>query len=128
MISDISSLSQPVADKSSWYKGVVSNCGIDGLKNLNKLFSQINKNLKPSGILIIPLISLSNTIKLKKILKRKFKYFKESKRTYWPIPMFFKKNINLFDKLLKKKIIYYEEKFGIYLAYTSVAVCKKLKG
>ncbi len=128
VISDISSLSQPVADKSSWYKGVVSNCGIDGLKNLNKLFSQINKNLKPSGILIIPLISLSNTIKLKKILKRKFKYFKESKRTYWPIPMFFKKNINLFDKLLKKKIIYYEEKFGIYLAYTSVAVCKKLKG
>ncbi len=128
VISDISSLSQPVADKSSWYKGVVSNCGIDGLKNLNKLFSQINKNLKPSGILIIPIISLSNTIKLKKILKKKFKFFKESKRTYWPIPMFFKQNINLFDKLLAKKIIYYEKKFGIYLAYTSVAVCKKLKG
>ena len=65
------------------------------------------------------------------IVGKKFKmlkFFKESKRTYWPIPMFFKQNINLFDKLLAKKIIYYEKKFGIYLAYTSVAVCKKLKG
>ena len=79
VISDISSLSQPVADKSSWYKGVVSNCGIDGLKNLNKLFSQINKNLKPSGILIIPIISLSNTIKLKKILKKNLNFSKKVK-------------------------------------------------
>ena len=64
MISDISSLSQPVAYTLGikvWYL-----TAIDGLKNLNKLFSQINKNLKPSGILIIPIISLSNTIKLKK--------------------------------------------------------------
>ena len=81
-----------------------------------------------NSLLSIPIISLSNTIKLKKNLKKKFKFFKESKRTYWPIPMFFKQNINLFDKLLAKKIIYYEKKFGIYLAYTSVAVCKKLKG
>lgn len=127
VISDVSSLSQPVADKSPWYKGVTSDCGVDGLKNVNKLMKQINKYLKPDGILVIPLISLSNTIELKKKLKKKFKYLKESKRTYWPIPKFFKQNIRLFDKLLEKKIIYYEEKFGIYLAYTSIAICKKLK-
>ena len=127
IISDVSSLSQPVADRSPWYKGVVSNCGFDGLKNVSRLVRGLNKNLKPNGILIIPLISLSNTKLLEISLKKKFKYFNESKRVYWPIPKFFKQNISLFDKLLKKKIIYYEEKFGIFLAYTSVAICKKLK-
>lgn len=128
IISDVSSLSQVVANKSPWYQGVKSNCGIDGLKNVEKIIKKLDKNLKPNGIFIIPLISLSSTDQLKKMLKLKFKDYKETKKIYWPIPIFFKQNINLFDKLLKKKIIYYQEKFGTYLAYTSVAICKKMKG
>ena len=128
IISDVSSLSQIVADKSPWYEGVNSDCGLDGLKNVNKIIKHIEKNINPNGIFILPLISLSNTIVLKKILKSKFKIFKETKKVYWPIPIFFQQNINLFDKLLKKKIIYYEDKFGTYVAYTSVAICKKMKG
>jgi SAM-dependent methyltransferase len=128
IISDVSSLSQVIANKSPWYQGVKSNCGIDGLKNVDKIIKQLDKNLKPNGIFIIPLISLSNTDQLKKVLKLKFKIFKETKKIYWPIPLFFKQNIDLFDRLRKKKIIYYEKKFGTYLAYTSVAICKKMKG
>ena len=128
IISDVSSLSQVVANKSPWYQGVKSNCGIDGLKNVDKIIKQLDKNLKPNGIFIIPLISLSSTDQLKKVLKLKFKDYRETKKIYWPIPIFFKQNINLFDKQLKKKIIYYQEKFGTYLAYTSVAICKKMKG
>tara|TARA_B100001121_G_C18624823_1_gene591198 strand:+ start:321 stop:1004 length:684 start_codon:yes stop_codon:yes gene_type:complete len=128
IISDVSSLSQIVAERSPWYKGVASNCGLDGLKNVKKILKKINVNLKPSGIFIIPLISLSNTYELKRILRLKFGFFKETKKIYWPIPTFFQQNEILFDKLLKKRIIYYEKKFGKYLAYTSVAICKKMKG
>lgn len=126
IISDVSSINQTIAEKSPWYKGIKSNCGIDGLKNVKKIIKNINFNLKSNGTFIIPIISLSNTNQLRNILKKKFKYVKETKKVYWPIPSFFNQNINLFDKLLKKEIIYFEKKFGIYLAYTSVAICQKL--
>ena len=128
IISDVSSLSQSVANKSSWYRGVKTNCGTNGLKNVEKIIHKIEENLKNNGVFIIPLISLSDTKNLKKMIKLKFKVFEETKKVYWPIPKFFKENIVLFDKLLKKRIIYYENKFGTYLAYTSVAICRKMKG
>ena len=128
IISDVSSLAQHVCNKSPWYKGVKTNCGTNGLKNVEKIIHNIEKNLKNNGVFIIPLISLSDTKNLKKMIKLKFKIFEETKKVFWPIPKFFKENIVLFDKLLKKEIIYYESKFGIYLAYTSVAICRNLKG
>jgi methylase of polypeptide subunit release factors len=127
IISDVSSLNQTIAEKSPWYQGVESNCGQDGLRNVKKIIKDIKHKLNKNGVFIIPLISLSDTEKLKKLLKTKFKIFKETERIYWPIPIFFKKNIKVFDKLLKKKIVYFESKFGQYIAYTSVAICKKIK-
>jgi len=127
IISDVSSLNQTIAEKSPWYKGVESNCGQDGLKNVKKIIKALDNSLKKNGTLIIPMISLSNTEKLRKLLKYKFKIFKETEKVYWPIPNFFKKNIILFNKLLKKKEVYFENKFGRYIAYTSVAICKKIK-
>jgi len=127
IISDVSSLSQNIAEKSPWYKGVDSNCSKDGLKNVRRILKNIEHNLAKNGTLIIPLISLSNTDRLREMLKLKFEIFKESEKVYWPIPIFFKHNINEFNQLLKKKIIYFENKFGQYIAYTSVAICKKIK-
>jgi len=127
IISDVSSLSQMIAERSPWYQGVNSNCGKDGLKNVQKILKNIKNNLKKNGTFIIPLISLSNTDKLRNILKSKFQTIKETERIYWPIPMFFKQNIKEFNELMKKKIIYFENKFGQYIAYTSVAICKKIK-
>ena len=128
IISDVSSLSQIIAVKSSWYNGVSSDCGLDGLKNIRKIIKHIDVYLEKNGTFILPLISLSNTERLKKMLRLKFKLLTETKKVYWPIPKFFKKNIDLFDKLYKQKMIYYEEKFGSYLAYTSVVICRKKKG
>ncbi len=127
VISDVSSLSQTIAEKSPWYQGVDSDCGKDGLKNVKKILKNLNHNLKKNGIFIIPLISLSNTDKLRNMLKSKFKIFKETEKIYWPIPIFFRQNIDEFNKLLKKKVIYFENKFGQYIAYTSVAICIKIK-
>ena len=113
VISDVSSLGQSIAKKSPWYQGVESNCGKDGLKNVKKIIKNIKHNLKKEGTFVIPLISLSNTDKLRKMLKSKFKIFKETEKVFWPIPIFFRQNINEFDQLLKKKIIYFENKKSV---------------
>ena len=127
VISDVSSLNQSVAEKSPWYQGVDSNCGEDGLKNVKKIIKKLNHYLKKDGIFIIPMISLSDTNKLRSLLNLNFNSFKETNRVYWPLPNFFQKNIKIFDKLLEKNLIHFEKKFGQYIAYTSVAICKKIK-
>jgi methylase of polypeptide subunit release factors len=127
IISDVSSINQIVADKSPWYKDIVSNSGKDGLKNVKKIIKCLKNNLKPNGILILPLISLSNVTLLKKILNTKFKFVNESKKSYWPLPNFFKKNIKIFKMMKKQKVITYLKKYNIYIAYTSVAICKYLR-
>jgi methylase of polypeptide subunit release factors len=127
VISDVSSINQTVAQKSPWYIGIDSNCGTDGLKNVKKIIRNLNHYLKEDGILIIPIISLSDTDKLRNLLNSNFKFLNETNRIYWPLPNFFQKNIKLFDRLLEKNLIYFEKKFGQHIAYTSVAICKKIK-
>ena len=127
VISDVSSINQIVAEKSPWYVGIDSNCGTDGLKNVKKIIRKLDKYLKKNGTLIMPIISLSDTEKLRNLLSLNFELLNETNKVYWPLPNFFQKNEKLFDNLLKKNLIYFEKKFGQYIAYTSVAICKKIK-
>ena len=76
IISDISSINDDVANKSNWYNGITCDSGKDGLKNIKKLFKNINYNLNFKGILILPIISLSNEKKFCKMINKKFKKLK----------------------------------------------------
>ena len=71
IISDVSSINDFIANKSPWYKGVICNSGTDGLRNIEKIISNIENNLKKNGKFILPMISLSNEKKLIKLLKKK---------------------------------------------------------
>jgi len=127
IISDVSSINDSIARKSSWYTGVICNSGNDGLKNIEKIITDISKNLKQNGKFILPIISLSNEKKLIKLLKKKFLRISYSKKIIWPIPKFFKKNKIQYIKLKKEARINFQEKFGIYLAHTYSATCSGLK-
>lgn len=126
IISDVSSISEPIAKKSDWYKGVVSDCGIDGLKNVNIILSEISNYLKKDGYFLLPAISLSDIDKLKDHLNKKFKEVLFTKKIYWPIPDFFKANLDVFQGLMDEKKIFVDYKFGSYYAFTHLAVCNKL--
>ena len=111
IISDVSSISEPIAKKSPWYDGVVSNCGLDGLKNINIILNEISNYLKNDGYFLLPVISLSDVKKLKSELNKLFKEVSFTKLTYWPMPNFFKENYNIFEELINKKLIYLDYKF-----------------
>ena len=127
IISDVSSINDFIAKESDWYDGVVCDSGDDGLKNIFKILSSIEKNLKKNGHFILPIISLSNEKELIRLLKRRFKKISFSKKVYWPLSDFFKKKINRYKKLKEESKINFEEKFGIFLAYSYSAECCGLK-
>ncbi len=127
IISDVSSINDFIAKESEWYNGVECNSGIDGLKNIEKILASIKKNLKKNGLFILPVISLSNEKKMIRLLDNKFKKISFSEKIYWPIPSFFKNKLAKYKNLKKKSKINFEEKFGIYLAYTYSANCFGLK-
>jgi len=125
IISDVSSLADEVADKSNWYQGITCDSGKDGLKNINKIIEEVFNFLNDDGFFILPMISLSDISNLEKKLSSKFTHVSYSDKKFWPIPEFFKSNIEQFNELKKIKLIDFEYKFGIYQAYTYGAVCKK---
>lgn len=127
IITDVSSISQPVANKSDWYKGVTSDCGEDGLKNIKVIVKNVSKFLNEDGYFILPIISLCRLEELDELLKNKFNVVNYSEKVEWPLPEFFKKNIKNFEYLINNKIISVDYKFGAYLAFTKAAICHKYK-
>jgi hypothetical protein len=124
IISDVSSINDQVAFLSPWYKNIKCSCGQDGLNNIRNILANIDKYAEKNCLFILPIISLCNTSKLSTLLKRKFKKVLLTKKKEWPISKFFLKNITQFKILKKQKKIEFREKFGIYIAYTRVAICK----
>ena len=124
IISDVSSINDKVAFFSRWYKNIVCHSGTDGLRNIKNILINIDKYSEKKVIFILPIISLCNVSSLKILLRKKFKKILFTKKIKWPLPNFFSKNIKIFKNLKDKKNIEFEEKFGMYIAYTRIAICK----
>ena len=124
IISDVSSINDEIAILSPWYKNIKCSSGQDGLNNIKKILKKIDGYKEKNYFLILPIISLCNTHKLISLLKKKFKKVSFTKKKEWPLPPFFSENISKFKILKKQKKIEFKEKFGMYIAYTRVAICK----
>jgi len=125
IICDISAISQSTARYSDWYDGIVLRSGKDGLKNIDIVLKNIFNHLKPKGYVILPLISLSDIKSFKKKIKNKFSKVDFLKKIEWPLPKKFNANIRSLNKLKKLSLIDFSIKFGMCIAYTYAAICKK---
>jgi hypothetical protein len=72
----------------------------------------------------LPIISLSNVKSALKFVKKKLNVIKVRK-FYWPMPKYLIKNIDLMKILKEKYYIDYEKKYGTFVCYTLIVVCKK---
>jgi len=124
IISDVSSISEDVSKYSDWYKSIVNKSGKDGLKNILSIMKKTHVYLNKNGIFIFPIISLSNITKLEKNCQKIFLNFKKTRKVFWPLPIFFKKEIKKFLGLKENKYIYFEKKYGMYIAFTQIGICK----
>lgn len=120
IISDVAAIADEIAKISPWYKDCINNAGIDGTKNAVAFISTANKYLNKRGKIIFPIISLSNEKKIILSLKKNFIKYKKIKSQIWPLPKTMYKKANILEKLKKKHIIFYDNKFGILTFKTDI--------
>jgi cyclopropane fatty-acyl-phospholipid synthase-like methyltransferase len=115
IINDISAITISVA-KRFWYNQYIPHdCGNDGIKLSKKFLSSVEKNLTKTGIILMPVISISDHKLLTQLFKKKFKA-KLLVTKEWPAP----KNLikGKVANFLKKKYIF--KKYNTYLCFTKV--------
>lgn len=133
IINDVSGVAEKVAKISPWFNRVSCMSGEDGTKLVKKVINEANNHLLKDGVLIFPVLSFSNTSKIIKYAKNKFKYVKKISSKQWLLPKTMYKDLATLKKLKKKKIINYKVNFGmllwktdIYFAFNSSSINKKL--
>ena len=125
IIDDVSAISSSIAAKSIWFKKKIpASCGVDGTDLTIKVIKNAKKFLNKGGILQLPLLSLSNTDRVKKEAKKIFSKTKIFKSEKWFLPDNLAKQKKLLKKLKEKKRINYEEKFGKIICETSIMICE----
>lgn len=120
IVSDVAAISSEISKLSPWYKNCINGSGYDGTDHIINIILNAKKYLNKNGKLIFPIISLSNEKKIKHNLKRNFKYIKKIESQTWPMPETISKKISLLNKLKKKNIISYQEKFGLLTFRTDI--------
>lgn len=115
IINDISAININIAKKFWYNKYIPHDCGNDGIKLSKKFLSSVKKNLTKKGVVLIPVLSISDHKILTQLIKKKFKA-KLLVTKEWPAP---KDLINgRIANFLKKEYIFI--RYNTYLCFTKV--------
>ena len=125
IINDVSAISSFFSNKKIWYNSFIpSETGLDGTKQFIKFLKIIKKlNLKN---IIIPVISLSNVPKIKKLIKKEKYKITSLLKQEWPMPknLVFQQIKELF-KLKNRKKIFFRELNDFLVANTEILYLEK---
>jgi len=124
IVNDVSGVSCKVAKISPWFKNVPIDKSEDGISLLRQVVKDSKNFMHKKSIIVLPIISLSNIKKGKKIISNNLKIIKELKFD-WPLPKSMIKKEKLLDKLKKKNLINFEKKYGIIICSTIIIIAKK---
>ncbi len=124
IINDVSGVSSAIAKKSTWFKNVPCDSGLDGTRLTLKILDKANNFLNKNGKIVFPIISLSNVNKVMKFAKKKFKKVKVLSKNEWFLPEDLAKHKKLIFKLKKNRLIDFSIKFGKIVCYTTVVLAQ----
>jgi methylase of polypeptide subunit release factors len=119
IINDISAVSDEIAKISNWFDCAPCDAGIDGTDNTIKLIETAGDFLKDGGIMIFPVLSLSNLDKLNDFLLSTGHKVTLQENQKWPLPtsMLDMHRARLLE-LRGNRCIHFEEKFGQFIVET----------
>lgn len=121
IIDDISGISEKIAGISEWFLNAPCESGIDGLDLFENVLKTSASFLKPNGIMIFPVLSLSNVSKAHSIINKYYSSYLSLVKKDWFLP----DNISTkyeeqLNKLKEDGHIYFEKKFGKIIVYTEI--------
>lgn len=124
ILCDISAINQKIAELSDWYIGVQCSTGDDGLNAIRPIIQNARDYLNFDGALILPTISLSNTMRLEELLKANFRSISMVQSKDWPMPVSLSEAIKKHGVPNKGIDWQTKNKFGLEIANTGVLLCK----
>jgi len=121
IIDDISGISDDIAIISPWYPaGVYCNAGRDGTKWIIQAIEQSRRYLTERGILIFPILSLSNEDKILRIVKRIFSSCALIMKRDWFLPDEIINRADILMPLINDGSIRCQKKFGKWIWSTYI--------
>ena len=124
IINDVSGVSSKIAKISPWFKNVPIDKSAEGISLLKKVIKNSKKFMHKNSVIILPIISLSNVKKGKKIVRESLKIIKQYEFD-WPLPKAMIKHEKLLNNLKKKNLVHFKKKYGIIICSTIIIVAKK---
>ena len=126
IINDISGISEDVASLSPWFNNAPCNSDSNGLRLFKKVIIEAQFFLKDGGILVSPLISLSNVNEARSFLDDKLEEYTTLVKKSWFLP----EDMNTkYKSILEEQVdlgnISLDYKFGKFIAWTQVLLIKK---
>ena len=125
IVDDVSGIAEELAKVSPWFEGVSCESGEDGADLVCKVIQQAPKYLNPLGKLFFPIVSLSNSRRIRTAAVNMFENLKLIGTQDFPLPKEMYKHLDLMKKLKDKGFIDYKEKFGMVLFKTEVYMVTK---
>jgi len=126
IINDVSGISETIAKLSPWFTNAPCNSGVDGISLFKRIILQAKYFLRPGGILLSPLLSLSNITQARLFLDELFLEYQVTNKHNWFLPdemaLKFKEEI---EGQIKSGNIALDYKFGKFIAWTEVLSFKK---
>lgn len=105
IINDVSGISSELISLGGWFEGVPCETGKDGTLLTEKLLKQANNFLRPNGVVITPLLSLSSTRKIEEIMSNNFISIKMLGEEIIPLPKIDSQMTKLIESLNSQKLI-----------------------
>lgn len=120
IIDDVAGIADDIAPISSWYsENIPCNAGEDGTKWIVQIISTSREYLTEDGILVFPVLSLSNQAQILRTLKETYTNFELILKKDWFVPEEIAQS-EIFLSLNKRGLIQCHRKYGRWLWSTSV--------
>lgn len=121
IIDDVSGISEEMAKISPWFPyGVSCGAGRDGTRWIVPLLEQAPNYLAPQGVLVFPVLSLSDENKITKVVHAGFSHVELILQKEWVLPDSMCHQTALLSDLMNEGAIHYVKKFGKYIWWTKV--------
>lgn len=121
IVDDVSGISEEIAKISPWFpNGVSCDAGKDGVRWIVSVLEQATGYLKTHGVLIFPVLSLSDETKIMKAAYANFPRVEMLVERQWVLPKSMGEKRELILKLAKEGVIDCVSKFGTYIWRTKV--------
>ena len=126
IVNDVSGISEEVAQLSSWFDNAPCDSGIDGLHFFKQIILEAKDYLVKDGLLLTPLLSLSNVSEARAFLNRTLISWDVVKRKEWFLPEDMAiKHKKVLDELINSGNILMDYKFGRFVVWTEVLVIRE---